>query len=231
MSDTGPLSGDIVSCAAGPGSVAYALSASGRVERTMSYGAAPFSLTASPAKVTAGGDVALGASSSIRAPGKLILEDQSAGGAWQTLVQPWPWSTNPATPGAVVDEPLATTQYRLRFVFAGQTAAVSATVSVGVRPEITVDRRSLALRKGAVYRLTGQVFPAEPGARVTIWTDRGGPWHKLTLGGTVSLAHGSTFATRRFGTPKRESYELQVRIAADADHLSSASARVTVTVR
>jgi photosystem II stability/assembly factor-like uncharacterized protein len=231
VSDAGPLSGAIVSCAAGPGSVAYALSAAGRVERTMSYGAAPFSLTVDATKVTAGGDVALNASSPIRAPGKLILEDKLAGGTWQSLVQPWPWSTNPATPGDVVDEPLVTTQYRLRFVFAGQTAAASTPVSVGVRPEITVARRTLTLHRGAVYRITGQVFPAEPGARVTIWTNRGGTWHKLTLGGSVALVRGSTFATRRFGTPGRESYELQVRIAADANHLSGASSRVSVTVK
>ena len=68
----------------------------------------------------------LSVSSPIKAPGKLILEDESAGSAWQTLVQPWPWSTNPATPVPVDDEPLATTQYRLRFVLAGQTAADAA---------------------------------------------------------------------------------------------------------
>jgi photosystem II stability/assembly factor-like uncharacterized protein len=230
-SDTGPLTGQIVSCATGPGSVAYALSASGRVERTLSSGAAPFSLSASKAGVTATGDVGLTAASSIRAPGRLVLEEQPAGGKWQTLVPSWLWSTSPTTPGDVIDEPLSTTQYRLRFVFAGHTAATSATVTVGVRPEITVAHRSLTLRKGGVYRLTGQVFPAQSGRKVQIWTNRGGAWHKLTLGGTVSLVRGSTFATRRFGTPARETYELQVRMGANAAYLAGTSALVKVTVK
>ena len=230
-SDTGPLTGTIVSCATGPGSVAYALSASGRIERTLSSGAAPFSLSASAASVTATGDVGITAASSIRAPGKLVLEEQPAGGAWQTLVPSWPWSTSPMAPGDVIDEPLSTTRYRLRFVFAGRTAATSAAVTVGVRPGITVAHRSLTLRKGGVYRLSGQVFPAQRGRTVQIWTNRGGAWHRLTLGGTVSLARGSTFATRRFGTPARETYELQVRMAANAAYLAGASALVKVTVR
>jgi photosystem II stability/assembly factor-like uncharacterized protein len=230
-SDTGPLTGQIVSCAAGPGSIAYALSASGRVERTLSSGAAPFSLSASTTGVTATGDVGLTAASSIRAPGRLVLEEQPAGGTWQTLVPSWPWSTSPAAPGDVIDEPLSTTQYRLRFVFAGHTAATSAAVTVGVRPEITVAHRSMTLRKGSVYRLTGQVFPAQRGRKVQIWTNRGGAWHKLTLGGAVSLVQGSTFATRRFGTPARETYELQVRMAANAAYLAGTSALVKVTVK
>ena len=51
----------------------------------MSYGAVPLSLSVSPTAVTAGGDVSLSVSSPIKAPGKLILEDESAGSAWQTL--------------------------------------------------------------------------------------------------------------------------------------------------
>jgi len=230
-SGTGPLTGTIVSCATGPGSVAYALSAGGRVERTLSSGVAPFSLSASTTAVTATGDVTLTAASSIRAPGTLVLEEQPAGGTWQALVPSWTWSTSPTALGDVIDEPLSTTQYRLRFVFAGHTAATSATVTVGVRPEVTVARRSLTLRKGAVYRLTGQVFPAQSGQKVQIWTNRGGAWHRLKLGGTVSLVGGSTFTTRRFGTPKRETYKLQVRMAAGAGSLAGASALVKVTVR
>ena len=230
-SDRGPLTGRIASVATGPGSVAYALSTSGRVERTLSGGAAAFALGASTSSVTASGDVSLTAASSIRAPGRLILEAQPAGGKWQTLVPAWPWSTDPAAPGDVVDEPLSTTQYRLRFVFAGHTAATSAPVTVGVRPEVTVARRSVALHKGAVYRLSGQVFPAQVGRTVQIWTNRGGSWHRLKLGGTVSLVHGSAYATRKFGTPARETYKLQVRMAASAAYLAAVSPQVTVTVK
>ena len=117
-------------------------------------------------------------------------------------------------------------------MFAGQTAATSAAVTVGVRPQISLAHTSLTLRKGAVYRLTGQVLPAEPGRSVTIWTNRGGSWHRVAKGGIVKLAGGgSTFATRLFGTPKRESYKLQVRLAGSAEYLAAKSAYVKVTIR
>jgi hypothetical protein len=108
---------------------------------------------------------------------------------------------------------------------------ISPAVTVGVRPNIVVNQSSLHLRKGAVYRLTGQVLPAENGASVTVWTNRGGAWHKCTTGGTVQLNGGSTFRTRLFGTPKRESYMLQVRISADRLHLAAVSLLVRVAIR
>ena len=232
--DAGPLSADIVSCAAGPGGVAYALSSDGHVERTLSYGAAPLTLSASTSTVTATNDVFVTAASSIWAPGLLVFEEQPAGGAWQQIGR-WaspglPSDFPVAASNYLDDEPLSTTSYRLRFVFAGHLAA-SATVTVGVRPEISFARTSLRLRRGAVYRLSGQVWPAEPGAEVTIWTNRGGRWHRIASGGVVRLVGGSSFATRRFGTPVRQSYELQVRLAANAAHLAAKSALVKVTVR
>jgi photosystem II stability/assembly factor-like uncharacterized protein len=228
--DSGPLTGDIVSCAAGPGGVAYALAADGHVERTLSYGVAPLALSASTTSVTATGDVQLTAASSVRAPGTLILEAQAAGEVWQRVAA-WPWSTSPAPVGGVIDEPLSTTQYRLRFVFAGDTAATSAVVTVGVRPHIGVARTSLRLRKGAAYRLTGHVFPAQPGRKVAIWTNRGGTWHRIAKGGIVTLAGGTSYATRLFGTPIRESYRLQVRLGGNAAYLPATSALVKVTIR
>jgi photosystem II stability/assembly factor-like uncharacterized protein len=228
--DTGPLSADIVSCAAGPGGVAYALSSNGHVERTLSYGAAPLSLTASATALRAGHDVHLTVSSPIRAPGTLLLEGQTGGGSWQRVAT-WPWDTSPAAPGNVSDEPLSLTRYRLRFVFAGHTAATSDALTVGVRPQISLARTSLSLRKGAVYRLSGRVFPTETGRRVTIWTNRGGTWHQVASGGGVALVHGSSFATRLFGTPVKESYKLQVRMAASAKYLAATSALVKVTIK
>ena len=141
--------GNVVSLADGPGRIAYALTAGGHVERTLSNGAAPLSLSASTAALKAGRDVHLTVSSPIRAPGSLVLEGQLAGGSWQKLAPAWPWSTSPGTPGGVSDEPLTTTSYRLRFVFAGHTAATSATVTVGVQPQIALTRTSFSLRKEA----------------------------------------------------------------------------------
>jgi hypothetical protein len=226
----GPLAGDIVACAAGPGSVAYAISAAG-IERTLSHGDPASTLTAKPATVTAGDDVQLTGSSPIVADGSLIIDYRWAGGSWRQMVsQPWSSSSPPSFP-AVSDEPLSTTQYRVRFLYAGKTAMISPAVTVGVRPDIVVNRSSLRLRKGAAYRLTGQVFPAESGASVTIWTNRGRRWHRVTIGGTVRLSGGSTFKTRLFGTPQRQRYLLQVRMAANSRHLAAVSSLIRVTIR
>jgi len=64
-----------------------------------------------------------------------------------------------------------------------------------------------------------------------VWTNRGGHWHQIPLGGTLTLSSGSTFRTRLFGTPLRETYRLQIRMAADADHMAGASTVVKVTIR
>ena len=107
----------------------------------------------------------------------------------------------------------------------------SRAVTVGVRPTIVVNQSSLHLRKGVVYRLTGRVLPAENGALVTVWTNRGGKWHRCATGGRVRLSSRSTFKTRLFGTPNRESYMLQVRMAADRRHLAAVSSLVRVAIR
>ena len=228
--DKGALTGTIVACAAGPGGVAYALSADGHVERTLSYGAAPFALGASAGTVTAGTAVRFTASSAVRAPGSLVLQARPAGGSWRG-VRTWAWSANPATPGAVSLKPLSTTQYRLAFVLGGHTAAVSGTTGVAVRSRITVARTVFSLVRGDTYRVTGTVYPAQPGRKVTIWTDRGGTWHQVADGGVVALVRGSTFATRLFGTPLHETYHLQVRLAASSSRLAALSPGIKVTVR
>ncbi len=229
QADRGVLTGDIVAVAAGRGSVACAISATG-IERTLSYGDPAATLSATPATLTAGNHVHFAVSSPILASGTMILEDRPAGGSWRQLASR-SWSTSLPTFPAVSDAPLRTTRYRLRFVYAHQTAMTSPAVTVGVRPAIKVGRTSLTLRKGAVYRLTGRVLPAENGASVSIWTNRGGTWHRCGIGGTVRLSSGSTFKTRLFGTPKRESYQLQVRRAADTLHLAAMSALVKVTIK
>jgi hypothetical protein len=228
--DSGPLTGTIASVAAGPGGVAYALSSSGHVERTLSYGAAPFSLKVSATTTAGSAGVLLSASTTIHAPGTLSLDERPAGGAWRAI-HTWPWSTDSSTAGQVDHAPPATSQYRLRFVYAGRSAATSGAVTVRVRPVISVSSTSLRERKGVAYRLRGSVSPVERGRKVTIWTNRGGGWHKVASGAVFTLAHGSSFTTRQFGTPLRESYELQVRLAGSSAYLAARSALSHVTVR
>ena len=74
------------------------------------------------------------------------------------------------------------------------------------------------------------------GGVVEVWTDRAGnrklgPWHRISQGGYVNLVNGTTFTTRRFGTPVRETYHLKILMRADSQHLSGWSPRITVTVR
>ena len=76
----GPLAGDIIACAAGPGSVAYALSAAG-IERTLSYGDPASTLTATPATLTAGAKAHYAVSSPILAAGTMIIDERPAGGS------------------------------------------------------------------------------------------------------------------------------------------------------
>jgi len=228
--DKGALTSAIAACAAGPGGVAYALSSDGHLERTLSYGAEPFDLSLSTGTLTVGGAVRLTASSSVRAPGALVLQARPAGGSWST-VHPWSWATSPGTPTAVTEKPTSTTQYRLGFVLGGHVDAVSGTVGVAVRSRIAVTRSVYNLHVGDVYRLTGHVYPVQPGRKVTIWTDRGGAWHQVAKGGVVALVGGSSFATRLFGTPVRQGYHLQVRLGANSAHLAAVSVRVRVTIR
>ena len=225
----GRLTGDILACAAGPGSVAYALSKAG-LERTLAYGGRAATLTATPATVTGASNATLTVSSPIRASGRLILEQRPPGGAWQQL-SAQAWSAGSPTFPAVSSAPQHTTQYRLRFVYAGATAVATPTVTVRVQPVVAVDQASLQLKKGDTFRLTGHVSPAMSGASVTIWTNRGGPWHQCRIGGTASLTNGSTFQTRLFGTPLRQTYLMQVRVTATRLHLAAVSARVQVTIK
>jgi hypothetical protein len=228
-SDTGPLTGTIVSCAAGPGGTAYALTSAGTVERTLSYGAAPFALSASVSTLTAGATATLTCSTKVRTPGSLVLQGRTPGGAWKTVTS-WAWSSSSSTTHAVAVRPLATTQYRLSFVFGGLVASASGALGVGVRPRLTVSPTVLRLKVGSTYRLSGRVYPAQPGRSVTIWTDRGGSWHRVAIGGTVALSGGSSFRTRLFGTPVKETYHLQVRLAGSALLLPTVSAGVRVSV-
>ena len=212
--DKAPLTGTVISCAAGHGGVAYALSSSGHVERTLSYGAAPLSLKVSAATVSGSSAVALSASSAIRAPGTLVLDERPAGGTWRAI-HAWPWSVDSTAAGAVDHAPPATSQYRLRFVYAGQSAVTSAALTVRVRPVITVTSTTLRVRKGAAYRLRGHVSPVERGRRVTIWTNRGGGWHKVSNGAVFTLSrrllvhhttvrHAAQGELRAAGAPGRQ---------------------------
>jgi photosystem II stability/assembly factor-like uncharacterized protein len=243
---TGGAASSVTALAAAGGGVCYATTAAGGVERGLNAGRQyTFSLAATPAAtststfkaiVTTGSTVSLRCSTTILAPGVILLEARpaySTRAAWQTVAYGNPGETALAAN----DAPIANTAYRLRFLFAGATAATSTELRVGVRHRVSVTTLSYRVRLHAVYRITGSVAPtAPPGRSVEVWTDRAanhklGPWHRVSLGGLVSLVQGRTFTTRAFGTPVRETYHLKIRMAGDAQHLVGWSARITVTVR
>ena len=240
---TGGGASDVTALAAGGGGLGYATTAAGRVERSLSAGRTyTLTLTATPAAssssgfkaiVTTGAKVALSGNTSILASGVLLLEARPAGAtAWQTVASGSPGATTLSDS----EYPVANTTYRLRFLFAGATAATGADVPVGVRHRVRVSSTSIKLARGSVYRVSGSVSPRKVGGAVEVWTDRAGnrklgPWHRISQGAYVALVNGTTFTTRRFGTPVRETYHLKVLMRADAQHLGGWSPRITVTVR
>ena len=232
---------NVTALAAG-GGVCYATTVGGRVERSLSAGRSfTLSLTAKPAAtgttfkaiVTTGARVSLSGSTSILAPGVLLVQARPAGAtAWQTVAY--------GSPGASTlnysDSPVTSTTYRLRFLFTGAAAATGQEVRVGVRHKVSVSSTSIKLSLGKVYGVSGSVSPAKPRGVVEVWTDRAGDdgghgTASLAEGGYVTLVNGTTFSTRRFGTPVRETYHLKMLMRADSKHLSGWSPRITVTVR
>jgi hypothetical protein len=107
---------------------------------------------------------------------------------------------------------------------------------VGVRHKVRVSTTSIRLARASTYRVSGSVAPRKVGGGVEVWTDRAGnnklgSWHRITVGGYVNLVNGTSFTTRSFGTPVRETYHLKIRMAGDSQHLQGWSPRITVTVR
>jgi photosystem II stability/assembly factor-like uncharacterized protein len=240
---TGGAASTVTSLAAAGNGVGYATTAGGRVERTLSGGARfTLALKTMPsvknpdykAIITTGASVALSGSTTILASGVLLLQALPAREtAWQTLAHGDPGATrlsDRATPGR-------NTSYRLRFIFAGATAATGTKVAVGVRHKVSVSTTSRRLPLHEVFRVRGSVAPTAPAGRyVEVWTDRVGDhrlgaWHRIHVGSRVLLTNGRTFVTRTFGTPVREMYHLKIRMAGDGRHLAGWSPRITVTVR
>jgi photosystem II stability/assembly factor-like uncharacterized protein len=214
----------------------------GRVERGLNAGwTYGLPLTATPADsssgfaavVTIGQSVSLSGSTTIPAPGVMLLEARAATATkWRTVSS----GALGATSLNVSRTPVVTSVYRLRFLFAGRTAATGQEIRVGVRNKVKVSSASISLSLGKVYRVSGSVSPAKSGGVVEVWTDRAGnhklgSWHRISQGGYVDLVKGTTFTTRSFGTPVRETYHLKILMRADTGHLNGWSPVITVTVR
>lgn len=211
-------------------SVAYVLGADGRVSRTLSSGRTAATLAPGALTIKAGRQVGLDSTVSIAAPGELVVEQRIGSGTWRDA-QRIAWSSSDWR--RVLDlelDPLLTTYYRLRFAFGGLGGVVSPTRRVIVRPRLTPDKIRISVSRGHAYRFKGAVYPALRGERIRLYTDRGGKWHRITLGGVVRLRDGMRWVSRLFGTPVRERYHLRARIVSTTRHGSSWSTIVTVVV-
>ena len=212
-------------------SVAYVLGTDGRISRTVSSGRAPATLTSAASTITAGRQVALSSTVRIAAPGELVVERRVVGGVWRRA-QRVVWATSDWQ--RVLDlgfSPIFSTEYRLRFVYDGFGPIVSPTRQVIVRPRLKPDVSRIVVSRGQTYRFRGAVYPTLLDERVRLYTDRGGKWHQISLGGVVKLRDGTRWASRLFGTPKRETYHLRARVDATVRHGASWSLAVTVVVR
>jgi hypothetical protein len=66
---------------------------------------------------------------------------------------------------------------------------------------------------------------------VWLYTDRGGKWRLVSGQSSVKLRDGRTWTSRRFGTPKRETYHLRARVRSTEAHGAAWSRIVTVRIR
>ena len=224
--------GDALAAAAPGGqSVAYVLGTDGRAARTLSSARSAATLAAPPAQITAGASFTLDATVQIAAPGTLVLESRVPGRSWAQR-RSAAWTAASWGPWSFPVSPTLNSSYRLSFVYGGRSTPISvATSTVKVRPKVTPNHLSYSLRRGAVYRFGGKVYPSLSGESVQLYTDRGGGWHKIDIGGTAKLSSSGTWTSRRFGTPIRETYHLKAHVKATTRHAEAWSAVATVTIR
>ena len=218
---------------AAPGgqSVAYILDTTGRVARTLSSAQRTATLEDPPAVITAGASFALASVVHVAAPGALILEGKVPGGSWRQKTS-FGWTSDSWGTRAFSLSPTLNTSYRLLFSYGGRRSLISdVTSTVKVRPALTPNHRTYDLTRSTVYRFGGTVYPKLAGEELDLYTDRGGSWHKIDIGGTVTISQSGTWTSRAFGTPVRETYHLKAHIRATIRHSQSWTPVVTVTIR
>ena len=81
-------------------------------------------------------------------------------------------------------------------------------------PKVLTAKARYDLRRGAIFRFSGTVSPRLRGESVELLTDRGGSWRPISLQTAVKLSEGRTWTSRRFGTPRAETYRLRAHLKA-----------------
>lgn len=229
VSGTTGLGGTLRAVAPGGQSTAYLLSTGGRLVRTLSAGRTPASIEASPTRIVTGESARVSATVDIGAPGTLRLRQRIPGRSW-TTARTVAWT--PADWGRSVSfslKPSLNREYRFEFTYGSTTHVLTSIKKVVVVPKVSTSRASLTLRVGSVYRLSGSVSPTLPGESVRLYTDRGGSWRRVT-NGSAKLQNGRTWTSRRFGTPKVETYRMKAYLPSTKKHGSAWSQVVTIKI-
>jgi photosystem II stability/assembly factor-like uncharacterized protein len=229
----GPTGLGGTACAVAPGdqSVAYLLATDSRLIRTMSAGREPATVQLTPTRILVGASSRLTATVSVGAPGKVLLRQRVPGRPWETA-RTASWTSGDWNGSlSFLLKPSLTHEYRLEFKYGEAAVELSPAVQVTVVPKIGTTRSVFTLRVGDVYRFSGSVTPALPGEGVGLYTDRGGSWRPVSMQGSVKLRDGRAWTSRRFGTPKAETYHLRARLPGTRTHGEAWSRAVTVTIR
>ena len=225
------ISAAIRAAAPGDQSVAYLLDAGGRLVRTLSAGRETASVKLTRSRVAAGASTRLSATVFVAAPGTVLVRGRVPGGPWSTLRKiAWTASDWKRTVGVALS-PTLNHEYALEFEYGGATTLLAPVVTVTAVPKVKVTRTRYALRKGAVFRFSGSVTPQLKGERVVLLTDRGGGWRPVSLQQSVALRDGRIWESRKFGTPKAETYHLRARLPETSRHAEALSPVVTVSIR
>ena len=225
------LGGTARAVAPGGQSVAYLLATDSRLIRTMSAGREPAAVQLTRARILVGESTRLAATVSVGAPGKVLLRQRVPGRPWETA-RTTSWTSGDWNGSlSFLLNPSLTHEYRLEFKYGEATVELSPAAQVTVVPRIGTTRSRLELRVGDVYRFSGSVTPTLPGEGVGLFTDRGGGWRPVSMQGSVKLRDGRAWTSRRFGTPKAETYRLRAHLPQTNAHAEAWSRAVTVVIR
>ncbi len=198
--------------APGGQSVAYLLGGDGRLVRTLSAGRDPAAVALTKRRVVTGAKTRLTATVRVAAPGTLLLRTRVPGRSW-TTPRRVAWTAADWGKRVPFDlSPSLTHDYQLQFEYGGTTVQLAPAAQVVAVPKIATARSRYDLRKGGVFRFSGSVTPQLSGERVELLTDRGGSWRPVSLQHSVALRNGRSWTSRRFGTPKAETYHLRAHL-------------------
>jgi photosystem II stability/assembly factor-like uncharacterized protein len=225
------LDGLVAASAPGGQSAAYLLDAGGVLVRTLSAGRTPATAALSRSRVVTGSGTRLSATVRVAAPGTVSLRSRIPGRSWTTERAVAWTASNWQRALSFSLAPSLSHDYRLDFKYGGTVTQLTPVLQVTVVPRVTAARKRYDLRVGSVFRFSGSVSPQLSGERVELLTDRGGGWRPVSLQPSVRLSSGRTWTSRKFGTPKAETYHLRAHLARTARHAEAWSAIVTVAIR